>query len=211
MTDPASSSTAGDTLTGRDDATLLSAAAAGDAVAFGLFMDRHEAAVYRFARTLTREPADADDVLQETFIAAWRGASGYAGTGTARSWLLSIARNVVRHRIRRRVGEPDDFESLDVLAERAGWGADSASERAHDRAIARELLDAALAQLPADEREVLVLRELEGFTGEETADLLHCSVPAMKSRLHRARIHLAAALRALAADDHRTEPTHGDR
>jgi RNA polymerase sigma-70 factor (ECF subfamily) len=187
------------------DAALLARAAAGDADAFGTFVARHEAAVYRFARTLTRSRGDADDVLQEAFIAAWRGAGSYAGSGSARSWLLSIARNVWRHQARRRVGEPAGFEPIETLAERAGWGADPATARQLDAAEARELLAAALARLPEVEREVLVLRELEGFSGEEAAAILQLSLPAMKSRLHRARIHLAAALRALDPDDLREE------
>ena len=70
-----------------------------------------------------------------------------------------------------------------------------------DAALARDEVERALAMLPDDEREVLVLRELEELSGDETARLLGLSLPAMKSRLHRARIHLAAALRAKSAPE----------
>ncbi|MCC7052148.1 MAG: RNA polymerase sigma factor [Gemmatimonadaceae bacterium] len=179
-----------------DDAALLQAAAGGDAAAFGVFMRTHEAAVHRYLLSLIGAGADEEDALQETFINAWRSAGSFAGRGAARGWLYAIARNVVHHQVRRRVGEPEHVESLEELAESAGWGAPATDDHA-GATIARELLDAGLRRLPAEEREVLVLRELDGFSGEETAALIGISLPAMKSRLHRARVHLAAAVRAL--------------
>ena len=185
-----------------DDATRLRRTAAGDVSAFDTIVQKHEAAVARFLLTLGGP--GQDDLLQETFIAAWRSAGSFQGTGTVRSWLLSIARNVHRHARRRRVDEPTEFVSLDTLAESAGWGCDPAESRRAAGALARDELERALAGLPIDEREVLVLRELEGLSGEETAAMLELTVAAMKSRLHRARLHLAAALRRL--DDVHTTP-----
>ena len=175
------------------DAELLRRAASGDTVAFDAIVESHQAAVARFLMSLGLH--DPDDALQDTFIAAWESANSYQGSGTVRNWLLSIARNVHRRSHRRRVDEPASFVSLDVLAERAGWGADPAESRRVEIALARDVLTHALALLPDDEREILVLRELEGLSGEETAELLELSLPAMKSRLHRARLHLAAVLR----------------
>lgn len=178
-----------------DDADLLRRSAAGDPTAFDEVVERHERAVYRFVKTLGGD--DLDDVLQETFIAAWKSAAAYRGGGSVRSWLLSIARNVHRHHRRRRVDAPRDFVPLEQLAERAGWGCDPAETRRVDIALARDVLEHALAELPHEEREVLVLRELEGLSGEETAQVLQVTLPAMKSRLHRARLHLAAVVRQL--------------
>jgi RNA polymerase sigma-70 factor (ECF subfamily) len=180
-----------------DDAALLRAAVAGDAHAYTHFMRAHQAAVHRYLVALMGTGADAEDALQETFINAWRGADSYAATGSARGWLYAIARNVVRHQLRRHVGEPAHVESLDALAEEAGWGCVSASSENQDAERARETIAEALPQLPADEREVLTLRELDGWSGHDTAALLGITLPAMKSRLHRARLHLAAAVRAL--------------
>ncbi len=185
-----------------DDAALLRAASAGDARAFETFMHAHEAAVQRYLRSAFSD-IDVDDALQETFIAAWRGAATYTGSGAARGWLYAIARNAVRHQTRRHVGEPAQLDSLDTvsslesLAEKAGWGCAHDAGVLSDAALAREQLGAAMAQLPTEEREVLTLRELDGFSGEETAALLHCSLAATKSRLHRARLHFAAVLRHL--------------
>lgn len=179
-----------------DDPALLRAAAAGDAAAFGAFMQAHEAAVHRYLVTLVGTGPDAEDALQDTFINAWRGAATFTGTGGARAWLYAIARHAVHHQVRRRAGEPAHVESLEALAAEAGWGC--AGEVDEDRAAtARDLLDAALRRLPPEEREVLVLRELDGLSGEETAALTGLTLAAMKSRLHRARVHLAAAVRSL--------------
>jgi len=185
-----------------DDGALLRAVAAGDADAFTRFVHAHEAVVRRYLR-VTLGTRDVDDAAQETFINAWRGAAGYRGGATARGWLYAIARHVVHHLVRRRVDEPAVVESLEALAEQAGWGRlDSEVARTIDAGAAdadarsaRDELAQALARLPADEREVLVLRELDGYSGEEAAAMLHLTLPAMKSRLHRARLHLAALVR----------------
>ncbi len=179
-----------------DDAALLHAAAEGDARAFEAFMHAHEAAVHRFLCTRMFAGAEVDDAMQETFIAAWRSASSYHGGGSARAWLYAIARNAVRHLVRRHVGEPAQSESLDVLARDAGWGCAADDSPISDASLARETLQLALQQLSADDREILTLRELDGVSGEETAQLLQLSPAAMKSRLHRARLRLAAALGA---------------
>lgn len=176
-----------------DDTSLLHRSSIGDTAAFDTIVDRHEPSVHRFLTALGA--TDVEDVTQDAFIAAWKSAGSYQGIGTVRSWLLSIAHNVYRHSQRQRVGEPYVLESLDVLAEQSGWGRDPAEERRQEVVLARDTLNRAMARLPADAREVLVLRELEGFTGEETAELLQLTLPAVKSRLHRARLQLAAAVR----------------
>lgn len=183
---------------GLSDDLLLREAATGDGAAFEALVHRHQASVFRFIGVLGVTGADAEDVLQEAFVAAWRGASGYEGTGSVRSWLLTIARRAAHRHRRRRAGEPpahEPLESLDALALRAGWG-DAVAVQVDERAAdARACIARALARLEDDEREVLVLRDLDGLTGEEAARALQLSVPAMKSRLHRARLHLAALIR----------------
>lgn len=197
---------------GLTDAALLAATAAGDTAAFAAFMRAHQGPVQRHLVTFTGHE-DVDDALQETFIAAWRGAAGFHGVGSARAWLFTIARNTVRHQVRRRVGEPESLESLeslDALAVRAGWGASPDGAAYTDAAVARDLVQAAFARLPQDEREILSLREIDALSGDETAELLQISLAAMKSRLHRARIHLAAVLRTLESSTHSTRATNHD-
>lgn len=156
-------------------------------------MARHQAAVWRFARSLCRDPAVAEDVLQETFLAALRGGARFQGEGSARPWLFTIARNRAHRHFRRRAGEPADHQPLDALGVAAGWGDDP--EAALDRARTRADLAAALERLADGDREVLLLRDLEGLTGEEAAAVLGLPLATLKTRLHRARLRLAAALR----------------
>lgn len=178
-----------------DDARLLGLAAGGDGGAFDRLVARHEARLFRFVRALTRDPAVAEDVLQETFLAAWRAAADFRGGGSAVPWLLTIARHQALRQHRRRVGEPATFASIEELGEQAGWGAGDDPEALAIARQRRDRLQAALDALGEEERAVLVLRELEGFSGEETAAALGLSLAATKSRLHRARLRFAARLR----------------
>lgn len=184
-----------------NDAALMARVATGDRAAQGELVHRHQAAVLRYTRALCRDEAQAEDALQQTFLDALKGARTWSGQASLRGWLLTLARNAVYRGARRRVGEPTSFVPLEELGLRAGWGADPAARtaQAHDRARLLRALD----RLAPASREVLVLRELEGFTGPETAARLGIGLAATKSRLHRARLELAAALRA------HPEVTHG--
>lgn len=178
-------------MTPADDRSLLHSVAAGDRAAFDALVERHQASVYRLLSAMGASSADADDALQETFVAAWRNAGSFQGAGSARAWILTIARNALRRAHRRRAGEPERFEPLEELGLQAGWGREDPELEALER---RDLLGKALGTLSSADREILVLRELEGFAGEEVAEMLGLTVPAMKSRLHRARLRLVAAV-----------------
>jgi len=172
------------------DRAELARVAAGDRAALTALVKRHQDALFRFLRRLTPDVADAEDALQETFVSAYRHCGAYRGEGTVRSWLFTIARRTAAMRRRRHVGEPEAFESLESLGLTAGWGSESLFERIADR----EAVTRALEAIAADDREILALHDVEGLTGAETAAALELSLPAMKSRLHRARLRLAAAL-----------------
>lgn len=176
------------------DAELLARAGAGDRDAFGTLVERHQASVYRFARTVVTRPADAEDVLQQSFLAAWRGASRFRGESSVRTWLFTIARNAaLTLRAHDACWTPSDVPVED-LGLAAGWGSDD-PESAAVEAERQAAFTAAFGALAPAEREVLTLRDLEGLSGDETAALLGLSLPAMKSRLHRARLALAARVR----------------
>ena len=179
-----------------DSAELLERAAAGDRRAFERFVEQHEAAVYRYIRTQTDDPDVTEEALQETFIAAWRRAETFRGDGSARAWLLTIARNAVRRQYRRPAGEPDAFEPLDGVAARAGWGREP-DEAWIDRIAAGQLVARGFQALSAEDREVLVLRDLEGLGNGEVAVLLGLSLPAVKSRVHRARLRFMESVRGI--------------
>jgi RNA polymerase sigma-70 factor, ECF subfamily len=177
------------------DGTLLARVAAGDRDAFAALMARHQDAVFRFARSITRTREDAEDVLQETFLAAYKSAAGFRGDSAARTWLLVIARNAA-FRVGRRTPDTTSIEEPGLwdLGLKAGWGCDDPENLAM-KAQRRDLLQVALNSLEPASREIIVLRDLEGLSGEETAQVLGLTIKGMKSRLHRARLKLTAALR----------------
>jgi len=176
------------------DPVALARTAAGDDSAFERIVERYEAAVLRYVRGLTGDPDRAEDAMQETFISAWRHAGDFRGAASARSWLLSIARNALSRTARRHAGEPANHLPLEALATEAGWG-DTTADRLTERLDARERVEAGFRGLSADDREILILRDLEGFTGEEIADMLGIGLAAQKSRLHRARLRFMANLK----------------
>lgn len=179
----------------RTDTELLTASAAGDTAAFDEFVRRHRASVFRCAKALARHDADAEDVLQQTFLQAWRSA-GSAAVQEPRAWLHTIARHALLRLRRVPSRQTADDVSLEVLGADAGFASAMATpERLAAATEEQGLLHRTLAALPAADREVLVLRELEQMSGEQTAQLLGLSVEAMKSRLHRARLRLVAELR----------------
>ncbi|MEL6345492.1 MAG: RNA polymerase sigma factor [Myxococcota bacterium] len=173
------------------DAELLDATARGDRAAYGTLVRRHHASILRYARAIAGDAAE--DVVQQAFLDGLRGAATYRGGAAVRTWLFTLTRNAAYRSRRLRVGEPRTHVPLDAVAEQAGWGADPETALAQQLDAAR--LRAALATLSPDAQEILVLRDMEGIPGAETAVLLKLSLPAMKSRLHRARLELAAAVR----------------
>lgn len=181
-------------LDGSTDADLVARAAAGDHDAFGVLVTRHQASVFRLARAVTHSREAAEDVLQQAFLAAWQALPRFRGEASLRTWLLTIARHAAVRRQVAAAREPIDDTPLEALGPQAGWGHDGPEDLAI-RSEAHATLARALSALPAEDRTVLTLRELEGLSGEDTAALLGLTLPAMKSRLHRARLRLAAEIR----------------
>jgi len=190
---------ASETTPGDSDVLLLERGAAGDERAFGVLVDRHGGAVRRYVRGLVSDDAAADDVLQQTFLDAYRGAAGFRAESQVRTWLFRIARNAAWHHRKREARfqpvEEAEVESLLELGVSAGWGA-ADPELLALRASRRESLWAAIQTLEPSDREIVLLRDVEEISGEDVAGLLGLSLAAMKSRLHHARLRLAAALRA---------------
>lgn len=176
------------------DLALVGRSAQGDREAFDTLVTRHQASVFRLARYLIGNKDEAEDVLQQTFLSAWQGARGFRGESSIRTWLLTIARNAALTRRKQAAREPIDETPLEDLGIRAGWGGPDPEQLAA-AAEQRDRLAAALAALVPEEREILTLRDLEGLAGDEVATMLGLSLAAMKSRLHRARLSLAAAVR----------------
>jgi RNA polymerase sigma-70 factor, ECF subfamily len=178
------------------DAVLLKRSSMGDRSAFDEFTRRHQVAVFRYLRSsLGGELADVEDALQETLLSAWRASSSFRGTSmSARAWLLTIARRAYLGRRRSQREEYHDSESLEALGLAAGWGSGGENDILN-RLTATGILQSGLAALDAEDREILLLRDGEGLSGQEAASVLDLSLSAMKSRLHRARLRFVAAVR----------------
>ena len=141
----------------------------------------HLDAAYNLARWLSRSPADADDIVQDAMLRAFRGFDGFHG-GDARAWLLTIVRNCWRSAgaaTKRRGHTPLDDEGL------VADGVDP--EEAAIEASARRRLDAMIAALPEEFREVLILREMEDMSYREIAQITGVPIGTVMSRLARAR------------------------
>jgi RNA polymerase sigma-70 factor (ECF subfamily) len=177
------------------DEALVRRVAAGDRAAFGRLVGRHEAALQRFALRACGGPREAEDALQDGLLALWRGAAGFRGDASARTWLFQLVVNACHRRHRRRSGEPARTEPVEAAASVPG-GDPAPDERAGARQVGAAI-DAALAALPEGAREVLLLRDVEGLSGEEAARALGIGLAAMKSRLHRARLELKERVEAI--------------
>lgn len=160
----------------------------------------HADALYNLARYLTRDPDEAEDLVQETYLRALRGWHEFAPGTNLRAWLFRILRNAFVSRYRQAVRHPapDPYDTIEPSSEEAAtgeaWGRGVLGPDQLRRVLSSEI-EAALRSLSDDARTVILL-DLEGLTEGETAMVIGCAVGTVKSRLNRAR----AALRAKLAD-----------
>jgi RNA polymerase sigma-70 factor (ECF subfamily) len=175
----------------RPDEELLAAARGGNAQALEELLDRHQAHIYRFGLRMCRNSEDAKDVLQDTLLTMARGIRDFRGGAALSTWLYTIARSYCIKKRRRSQFAPERELSLDTeMTAEAKELPDPG--RALDEALAGKQVEAALeeavASLEPMYREVLLLRDVEGLTAPEVAEVVGASVQAVKSRLHRARL-----------------------
>ncbi|MBK9030903.1 MAG: sigma-70 family RNA polymerase sigma factor [Myxococcales bacterium] len=177
---------------------LVAAARAGDDAALAALIKQHQDRIYRFGLRMCRDPEDARDVLQETLLALARGVKDFRSEASLSTWLYTVARSHCIKARRRSKFAPAQVGSLD--GEASATVVDPApgpAQALSDRRLAAALEDA-IAALEPSHREVLVLRDVEGLAAAEVAEVLAISVDAVKSRLHRARAAVRAALAPLA-------------
>jgi RNA polymerase sigma-70 factor (ECF subfamily) len=184
---------------GIDEAVLVSQAREGDMQAFSELVRRYEGKIFRLAQHITQNREDAEDVLQESFMKAYEHLDQFKGDSKFYTWIVRIAVNQSLMKLRRR--KTDKSVSLDeqidtgedtIVREIAAWDEDP--EQKFTREELGEILDTAVESLDPPYRSVFVLRDIEELSTEETAEALGLSVPAVKSRLLRARLQLREKL-----------------
>ena len=181
-----------------EETTLLIEAQAGDLAAFERFVCLFERRVRGLLSRLLSDDRDIEEATQDTFVQAWRNLSRFRGDAAPFTWLYRIAVNEALQRARRRRLEtlPIDEELREALEYRQGppvsrpWPPDLVVE---DRELQAFLLDR-VRRLPIDLRAPLALRDIEGCSNQEVADILELSLAATKSRIHRARMKLREEL-----------------
>ncbi len=177
---------------------FLDRARRGDPRAFESLAREHEAALYAHVARILGPGADSEDVAQDAFVSAWRSIASFEGT-SFRAWIFRIATNraIDLIRARRRRGElplepAEDDVGEPTWAEPAAAGPDLPTIAGDREALA--IVEAALAALPAEQRAVLILRDIEGFDYHEIARITASQVGTVKSRIHRGRVAVRNAL-----------------
>lgn len=183
-----------------EDSELLGRAQQGDTAAFEALVERHRGRVYGLARRMLNSDDDAAEVLQESFISAYRNLPNFRGDAQFGSWVYRIAANHALMRLRHRkvvnqVESPLDeptFNDRGSLMDGVSDFKDAEGE-AMDAEL-RRAIEQATETLGPEYKEVFVLKDLEGLSYEEIAEITGASVAAIKSRLHRARLSLRSAI-----------------
>jgi RNA polymerase sigma-70 factor (ECF subfamily) len=170
----------------------LDRARGGDARAFDTLARTYERALYSHVSRILGPGPDAEDVVQDAFVSAWRSISSFEGT-SFKAWLFRIARNraidVIRAHKRRAelpLDPPDDEGGSSGWAEPAAGGPELTDIVAGHEA--RAAVEAALSLVPVEQRDALLLRDVEGFSYEEIASITVSEIGTVKSRIHRARV-----------------------
>jgi RNA polymerase sigma-70 factor, ECF subfamily len=163
-----------------EDSILVRAAQNGDVDAFEELVRRYQTSLYRVALRMLGSRADAQDAVQETFVRAWRAFPRFRHDSAISTWLYRIVTRRALDKIARR----RSTGTLDEVELEAGLDpAQAAEDQERLRAVR-----GAIAHLPPEQRAALVLREFEGLSYQEVGQVLGASVPAIKTRIHRARL-----------------------
>jgi RNA polymerase sigma-70 factor (ECF subfamily) len=187
------------TLTSKSDRELVLMLQKGDDSAFEELITRHQTKAYNLALRLTKNAEDAEEVLQDVFTSVYRKIDRFEGKSAFSSWMYRIVVNASFMKLRKRNQKPTlSMEELSPTAQQKCLEDSSGTHCKSDSwSINRELRDelqSAINKLPEEYRAVYVLRDVDGLSNQEAAQVLHLTVPAVKSRLHRARIMLKKKL-----------------
>ena len=184
---------------GEDDLALIELVLAGDRRAFEPLVRKHERRVFRVALAVLGNVEDAEEAMQDSFIKAYRHLAQFRGESRFTTWLTRIAVNEALQKRQARkesisLNESPEVESRSLPGRFEPWTADP--EKLYGKLEIRHLVEGAIQALPPIYRETLVLRDIEEMRAEEAAEALGITVPALKSRLLRARLLLRESLGA---------------
>jgi RNA polymerase sigma-70 factor (ECF subfamily) len=181
------------------DVALVERVRAGEVEAYDTLVRKYERQIFRIANHITQNREDAEDVMQDAFLKAYQKLDQFQGNSKFYTWLVRIAVNESLMRLRKRrtaktvsIDEDVETEEGSVPRDLADWAPNP--EQNFDQAQLKEILGKTIQGLPRGFRVVFVLRDVEGLSTQETADALDLSVPAVKSRLLRARLQLRERL-----------------
>jgi RNA polymerase sigma-70 factor (ECF subfamily) len=181
------------------DVALVAQVRAGDVAAYDTLVRKYERQIFRIAQHITQNREDAEDVMQDAFLKAYEKLDQFQGNSKFYTWLVRIAVNESLMRLRKRrtgkmvsIDEEIETEEGSVPRDLADWAPDP--EQNYNQAELAEILRKTIQGLPQGFRIVFVLRDVEGLSTEETAETLNLSIPAVKSRLLRARLQLRERL-----------------
>lgn len=176
-----------------DDTALVLSHLGGESRAFGVLVDRYQVRLLNFVHRIVGDRERAEDLVQEAFIRVHRHLGRFDRTKKFSTWIYTIASNLAKNELRNRARSPLvlftslapqwDDEERPLEFEDYGAQPDETFRQNH----LREAVEQSVAQLPAHHREVFVLREIEGRSYEEIAEMTHCNLGTVKSRLNRAR------------------------
>ncbi len=181
---------------------MLEAARRGDAEAFSALVTQYERKIFRIAKNITQNDEDAEDVLQDAFLKAYEHLDEFQGNSKFYTWVVRIAVNESLMKLRKRksdktvpLDEPVETGEETVVREIAVWEGNPEDQYSGEEL--RGILDSAVQSLKPVFRTVFILRDIEEMSTEEAAEALGISVPAVKSRLLRARLQLRERLTRL--------------
>ncbi len=186
------------TIVREDEGALVAAAKTGDLAAFEELVNRYESRIFRLTMNITQNREDAEDATQDAFMKSYQHLQSFQGDSRFYTWLVRIAVNEALMRLRRRrpnqtsLDEPTETDDDLIPQQIAAWG--PTPEQRYARTELNSILSNAIGDLEPIYRAVFLLRDVEQISTEETAEILSISIPAVKSRLLRARLKLQGKL-----------------
>ncbi len=180
------------------DNELIEKFQGGDQDSYVELISRYTEKVFNLALRLTRNQEDAEEVIQDVFLTVYRKIDAFEGKAAFSSWLYRITVNTAFMALRKRKQHPTiSMEEINPAIKESWTGPSSAQRDVNyisTRHQMREVVEGAIAKLPEEYRAIFLLRDVDGLSNQEVGEILHLSVPAVKSRLHRSRLMLRRKL-----------------